>query len=86
MTEIYSPCFPGKCAPGTTSSVKFMARIYDNETANKIGILWSQVENAVVELDSCMKTEAAEQLVEEWKRFREEFERFYDILTDAWQP
>ena len=69
-----------------TSSVKFMARIYDNETANKIGILWSQVEDAVVELDSCMKTEAAEQLVEEWKRFREEFDRFYDILTDAWQP
>ena len=30
-----------------------------------------------------MKGEAAVELVEEWQRFKEEFERFYDILTDA---
>ncbi len=86
MTEIYLPCFPGKCVPSTTSSVKFMARIYDNETANKIGILWTRVEDAVVELDGCMKTGAVKELVEEWKQFREEFDRFYDILTDAIEP
>ncbi len=60
-----------------------MARIYDDETANKIGILWTQVEDAVTELDECMKTEAAKEVAEEWRRFREEFDRFYDILTDS---
>ncbi len=60
-----------------------MARIYDNETANKIGILWTQVEDAVIELDGCMKTDAAKELVEEWHRFKVEFDRFYDILTDS---
>ena len=45
-----------------------MARIYDNETANKIGILWTRVEDAVVELDGCMKTEPAKELMEEWRR------------------
>ena len=57
-----------------------MARIYDDETADRIGILWTQVEDAVMELDACMKTEAAKEVAEEWKRFREEFDRFYDVL------
>ena len=86
MTEIYLPCFPGKRVPGTTSSVKFMARIYDDETADRIGILWTRVEDAVIELDGCMQTEAVKELVREWRRFREGFERFYDILTDAIEP
>ena len=63
-----------------------MARIYDDETANKIGILWTQVEDAVMELDACMKTEPAKELAEEWSRFKEKFDRFYDILTDAIEP
>ena len=63
-----------------------MARIYDDETANKIGILWTRVEDAVIELDGCMKTEAAKELAEEWRRFREQFDRFYDILTDVIEP
>ena len=83
MTEIYLPCFPGKWGSLITFLVKIMARIYDDETANKIGILWTRVEDAVTELDECMKTEAAKELVADWRRFREEFDRFYDILADA---
>ena len=30
-----------------------------------------------------LKTDAAKELAKEWRRFREEFDRFYDILTDA---
>ena len=63
-----------------------VAVIYDDETASKVGILWTQVEDAVVELDGCMKTEAAREVEEEWRRFKEEFDRFYDILTDAIEP
>ena len=63
-----------------------MARIYDDETANRIGALWSSVEDAVIELDDCMKKDPAKELAEDWRRFKEEFDRFYDVLTDAIEP
>ena len=60
-----------------------MARIYDDETANKIARLWARVEDAVNEFDDCVKGEAAGELGEEWKRFRGEFDRFYEVVTDV---
>ena len=60
-----------------------MARIYDDETANRIALLWTRVEDAVNELDDCMKGEAVKELAEEWRRFRGEFDRFCDVVTEA---
>lgn len=60
-----------------------MARIYDDDIANRMAAIWGRVEDAVIELDECMKTKSAEELAEEWGRFKHEFDRFYEILTDA---
>lgn len=60
-----------------------MARILDDETANKIARLWTRVEDAVNEFDDCMQGEEAKGLGEEWKRFRDEFDRFDEVVTDA---
>jgi hypothetical protein len=60
-----------------------MAQIYDDETANKIALLWTPVEDAVAQLDECMKTESAEELAQEWRVFKKEFDRFDEVVTDA---
>ena len=63
-----------------------MARIYDDKLANRIAVLWTRIEDAVLEIDECVDTEEAAELGEDWRRFKDAFDRFYDVLTEAIEP